>query len=354
MKNPPHSLLRAIRKAAYGSDHVNHDARHGGVPTDPYVYAPVVPAMESHGGINKDDVSAGVPVRITPYGSMARDDIVSLYWNDEYVDYIEVTDPDATLALIVDAFYIAPDATEASVHYHVRDPSGNDRSSQTLTVPIKLTVPGNPPEPPDPTDPSLNPGLQLPSGVPDIITDASAAGDLAVVIEQYAYQSVGDVISLFWAGTVVQYGPLIAADLNRSITITVPNSVIAARPGTDLIVRYSIRDKVQNYSRYSPSVLTTVYARGSLPEPTVEGTQTGDLLIGNITDRQVEVRVNRYPDIATTDNIVVHWTGRPVQGPFQDYSTPPQQLGSNRFLNFQVPKDVAAVLIDSQAYVYYT
>ncbi|MBD8829084.1 hypothetical protein, partial [Pseudomonas sp. CFBP 13602] len=89
-------------------------------------------------------------------------------------------------------------------------------------------------------------------------------------------------------------GPLQTSDLNRSITITVPNSVIAARPGTDLIVRYSIRDKVQNYSRYSPSVLTTVYARGSLPEPTVEGTQTGDLHLDTITDGLVEIRVNRY------------------------------------------------------------
>ncbi len=157
-----------------------------------------------------------------------------------------------------------------------------------------------------------------------------------------------------WAGTAIHYGPLVTADLNRSITITVPNSIIAARPGTDLIVRYSIRDKVQNYSRYSPSVLTTVYARGSLPEPTVDGTHSGDLLIDDITDGQVEVRVNRYPDIAVTDNVVVHWTGRPVQGPFQDYSTPAQQLGTDRFLNFQVPKDVAEVLIDSQAYVYYT
>ena len=354
MKNPPRSLLRAIGKAAHANEHVNHSARHGGAPTDPYVYAPIVPPMESHGGVNKEDAQTGVPVRVPPYGSIAQDDIITLYWNDEYIDYAEVTDPSATLALIVDPFYIAPDAVEASVHYHVRDVSGNERSSQVLTVPIKLTVPGNPPEPPDPADPSLNPGLELPYGVPDIITDASAVGDLAVVIAQYAHQSVGDVISLFWAGTVVQYGPLVTADLNRSITISVPNSVIASRPGTDLVVRYSIRDKVQNYSRYSPSVLTTVYARGSLPEPTVEGTQTGDLLIDDITDGQVEVRVNRYPDIAVTDNVVVHWTGRPVQGPFQDYSTPAQQLGSNRFLNFQVPKDVAQVLIDSQAYVYYT
>ncbi|MBD8476204.1 hypothetical protein IFT98_18490 [Pseudomonas sp. CFBP 8770] len=354
MKNPPRSLLRAIRKATHANDHFNHDARHGGVPPDPYVYAPIVPPMESHGGVNKEDAQAGVPVRVPPYGSIAQDDIVTLYWNDEYIDYAEVTDPSATLALIVDPFYVAPDAVEASVHYHVRDVSGNERSSQTLAVPIKLTVPGNPPEPPDATDPSLNPGLALPYGVPDLITDASAVGDLAVTIEQYTHQSVGDVISLFWAGTVVPYGPLVTADLNRSITVTVPNSVIVDRPGTDLVVRYSIRDKVQNYSRYSPSVLTTVYARGSLPEPTVEGTQSGDLLIDDITDGQVEVRVNRYPDIAATDNIVVHWTGRPVQGPFQDYSTPALQLGTNRFLNFQVPKDVAEVLIDSQAYVYYT
>ena len=355
MKNPPRSLLRAIRKAAYGSDHVNHGARHGGIAPDPNVYAPLVPAAISHGGINKDDYDNGlITVLVEPYVGMAVNDIIDLYWDDSYIDYATVTDATATQALIADAYYISPDALEATLHYHVKDPAGNERASQSLVVPFKLTVPGNPPEPPDPTDPSLNPNLGLPYGVPDLISDVSLVGDLAVTIQQYTHQSEGDIVTLFWAGTAIHYGPLQTSDLNRSIIITVPNSVIAARPGTDLIVRYSIRDKVQNYSRYSPSVLTTVYARGSLPEPTVEGTQSGDLHLDTLTDGLVEIRVNRYSTIAVDDNIVVHWTGRPVQGPFQDYSTPAQQLGSNRFLNFQVPKDVAEVLIDSQAYVYYT
>ena len=355
MKNPPRSLLRAIRKAAYGSDHANHGARHGGIAPDPNVYAPLVPAAISHGGINKDDYDNDlITVLVEPYVGMAVNDIIDLYWDDSYIDYATVTDATATQALIADAYYISPDALEATLHYHVKDPAGNERASQSLVVPIKLNVPGNPPEPPDPTDPSLNPNLGLPYGVPDLISDVSLVGDLAVTIQQYTHQSEGDIVTLFWAGTAIHYGPLQTSDLNRSIIITVPNSVIAARPGTDLIVRYSIRDKVQNYSRYSPSVLTTVYARGSLPEPTVEGTQSGDLHLDTITDGLVEIRVNRYSTIAVDDNIVVHWTGRPVQGPFQDYSTPAQQLGSNRFLNFQVPKDVAEVLIDSQAYVYYT
>ena len=352
MKNPPRSLLRAIQKAQHGKNHVRHDTRHGGLTPDPLVYAPVVPAMQSHGGINKDDVKNDIPVRVTPYGSIAIGDVVNLYVNDQYVAYDEVVDINATLALFIDPFYIAPDATEISVHYHVRDASDNERSSQVLTVPVKLTAPGNPPEPPDANDPSLNPRLEIPYGVPTTITDA--VGDLDVIIVQYANQRVGDVITVSWAGMDAQYGPLTTADLNRSVTVNIPNSLIVSRPGTDLVVRYSIRDKVQNYSRYSPSVLTTVYARGSLLEPTVEGTQSGDLFIDDITDGQIEVRVNRHADIATTDDIVVHWTGRPAEGPFQDFSTPPQQLGSNRFLNFQVPKDIAQVLIDSQAYVYYT
>ena len=355
MKNPPRSLLRAIRKAAYGSDHANHGARHGDIAPDPNIYAPLVPAAISHGGINKDDYDNGlITVLVEPYVGMAVNDIIDLFWDDSYIDYARVTDATATQALIADAYYISPDALEATLHYHVKDPAGNERASQSLVVPFKLTVPGNPPEPPDPTDPSLNPNLGLPDGVPDLISDVSLVGDLAVTIQQYTHQSEGDIVTLFWAGTAIHYGPLQTSDLNRSITITVPNSVIAARPGTDLIVRYSIRDKVQNYSRYSPSVLTTVYARGSLPEPTVEGTQTGDLHLDAITDGLVEIRVSRYSTIAVDDNIVVHWTGRPVQGSFQDFSTPAQQMGSNRFLNFQVPKDVAAVLIDSQAYVYYT
>ena len=181
------------------------------------------------------------------------------------------------LALTVDPFYIAADATKAHVHYHVRDACGNERISQPLSVPVKLTLPGNPPEPPDGNDPSLNPGLTPPYNVPGIITDASTVCELSIGIAQYANQSVGDVISVYWADTVVQHGPLVADDLNSDILVTVPGSVIAAHPGTDLAVRYSIRDKVQNYSRYSPSVLTTVEARGSLPEPAVEGTLNGDL-----------------------------------------------------------------------------
>jgi hypothetical protein len=59
VKNPPRSLLRAIRKAAYGSAHVSHGARHGGIAPDPNIYAPLVPAAISHGGINKDDYDNG-------------------------------------------------------------------------------------------------------------------------------------------------------------------------------------------------------------------------------------------------------------------------------------------------------
>ncbi len=229
------------------------------------------------------------------------------------------------LALTVDPFYIAADATKAHVHYHVRDACGNERISQPLSVPVKLTLPGNPPEPPDGNDPSLNPGLTPPYNVPGIITDASTVCELSIGIAQYANQSVGDVISVYWADTVVQHGPLVADDLNSDILVTVPGSVIAAHPGTDLAVRYSIRDKVQNYSRYSPSVLTTVEARGSLPEPAVEGTLNGDLFIDDITDGQVEVRVNRHMDISATDDLVLHWTGHSVYGATQDFSTPPQQ-----------------------------
>lgn len=354
MKNPPIALTRAIRKALYGQAHTSHDARHPGQSPDPYTYAPTLPAADSHGGINKIDYDRGsVLVSIPVYGSMARDDTVTLYWNNEYVDYGVIVDETVSFPMTVDNFYIPLDATSAVVHYHTLDMGGNERVSYSTNVVIKLTVPGNPPEPPDPADPSLNPNLQPPYNIPSFIPNAASAGDLEVFVHQYANMEEGDVVSLFWAGEVIQYGPLVTADLNRDVRIVVPNATLVARPGMDLVVRYSIRDRLQNYSRYSPSVLTTVYAPGSLPEPTVEGTASGDLHIDQITDGLVEVHVNRHQDIGQADNVTLHWTGRPVAGAFQNFTVGPLQIGTDRYLVFQIPVDIAQVLIDSQAYVYY-
>ncbi|WP_296246579.1 hypothetical protein [Pseudomonas sp. UBA4194] len=354
MKNPPIALTRAIRKALYGQAHTSHDARHPGQSPDPNTYAPTLPAADAHGGINKTDYNRGsVLVSIPVYLGMAADDNVTLYWNNEYIDYGIIVDETVSFPMTVDSFYIPLDATSAQVHYHTKDLAGNERVSYSTNVVIKLTVPGNPPEPPDPADPSLNPNLQPPHNIPPLIPNAASAGDLEVLVLQYANMEEGDVISLFWAGEVFQYGPLVTADLNRDVRIVVPNATLVARPGMDLVVRYSIRDRVQNYSRYSPSVLTTVYAAGSLPEPTVEGTASGDLHIDQITDGLVEVHVNRHAEIGQADNVTLHWTGRPVAGDFQDFTVGPLQIGTDRYLVFQIPVDIAQVLIDSQAYVYY-
>lgn len=360
MNNPPRALVRAIQQALHVphrlKQHTRHDARHDGLTPDPALGPPLVPAMGAHGGLNKYDLLAGdIPVLSSIYNFAATGDIVMLYVDNIYVDYGTVgANPFQPLVFNVPSlfFTLTPGNPHlADVHFHVKDEFDNEASSQSQIVPVKTTVPGDPPG--DPTDPTVNPRLADPAGVPLVINNPATAPAVVVSVAAYTNMAVGDKITLYWAGEPIAVPPLTIGEVGNAVSIPVPLDIIQRFPGNNLPVRYSIRDVVNNYSLYSPSVLTSVRAAGTLNEPLVRGTNAGELDVDLLNGADVEVMVSRHPEIGANDDVTLWWTGRSVDGNVVEYSVGPLQIGAQIYITFMVRNEYAAELIDGSAYVFY-
>jgi hypothetical protein len=362
MRNPPKPLLQAIYRSL-GTKHTSTRGPGGGSPHEALfhdgapsvLYPPIIPALANQGGIGKQRWETGVVDIVIPlYDFFALGDNVVLYVDDTYVDAKTVHDTSAQLvfAAPVRAFKPSPQVPgyEADVHFHTTDQLGfNETASRSTRLPVKLTVPGNPRE--DlPADTVVNERLAAPVGVPAHITPLPG-NDLPLLVPPYPYMAAGDVITLFWAGAGVPHPPLTADQVDSDITVVVPSALIAAWPGPAREVRYSIIDRVKNFSLFSPSAYSDVTEQGTLVAPRLIG-QIGDAF--NPDSLAGGAALIDVPDIdlLTGDQVTVHFIGQPLQWTYLHHVTEAQSF-TGASLTFSVPNPLARSLVGSTLNLHY-
>jgi hypothetical protein len=361
MHNPPLRLLRAIQKAlrsnqastgaqSGGHGHLFHNGATGSL------HPPIIPALNNQGGVGKHRWETGIVDIVIPmYGFYAKGDNVVLFVDDAYVDEQTVRDTNEQLvfAAPVRAFKPSTGAPgyEADVHYHTIDQlGGNETASRSAWLPVKLTVPGDPRE--DlPAGTVVNERLSAPEGIPVTISPVPGA-HLPVRIPPYRYMAAGDVITLFWAGAAIPHPPLTAEQVGSSIiTIDVPDTIIAAWPGDAREVRYSIRDRVQNYSLFSPSAYSDVAEQATLAAPLLIG-QLGDQFNPDSLAGGAALITVPGTDLQPDDNVIVHFVGQPLDWPYLHHITEAQRF-EGASLTFSVPNPLIRGLAGSTLNLYY-
>lgn len=361
MKNPPLALLRAIHKA-YSARHSSADAPHDSHAHNALfhdgatgnVLPPIIPALNNQGGVGKRRWEDGVVDIVIPrYSFYAVGDNVVLYVDDAYVDDKTVEDADVQLVFAAPVNAFSPSPTnpdyQADVHYHTIDQlGGNVTASRSTLLPVKLTVPGNPPED-RPPGTVVNDSLALPVGVPAELVPVPGI-DLPVVIPPYTYMAKGDVITLFWAGAAIPHPPLTADLIGSSITLYVPYTLMAAWPGQAREVRYSIRDRVQNDSLFSRSVFCNVQAQATLPAPVLIG-QTGDSFDPDTLAGGAAQITVAGTDLQPNDRVTLHFVGQPLDWPYLHHTEAKPFTGSP--LTFNVPNPLIRSLAGSTLNLYY-
>ena len=350
MKNPPRALLAKLFKPRTGAAFGTSGIRHLGIT--PTLQTPDVPANHT-GGINQGHIDSGeAPVVIPVYYGIETGQDVVLYFNDNPVYTGTVIDETQALLTYVPARELPSGDSTNTVHYHAFTGFGgtNEESSYPTSVRVKTTVPGNPPG--DPSVPGVNPTLAAPVDVPPSIPDPAAVTTVPVGVPAYANMAEGDVITVFWGGAGVVAPALTAAQVGRVVYVEVPQSIIAARPGNNIVVRYHVYDAVRNYSLYSQNVLCNVTPVAKLPAPLIVAAPTGTLDMDRLAGSDVEIMVLKGA-IDPAADITLHFTGQPDSWPYLDYVLGPIKMGAAPFHTFTVPNVLGRSLVNSEVFVFY-
>lgn len=309
--------------------------------------APRVPSTEANGGLNwrdlYDDPEARIPVQVVlPAGNeIGLNDRIDLKWESELLQSA-VVDQTALQTRVVTFLVRALDLTRFSariqvVNYLVTAAIGG---SQTLSpnreVVVKTLIPGGPD--PEPATPYINENLALLSGIPEVIEDDTQS--LTVTACAYENMDSDDAASLEWGGQ--RLTPSIAPVVGNPVTFTVTRAVLEASVGK-VIVRYQIRDLVNNWSKWSRQTDTDVeVGAGFLQAPRAAGTGVvnGEVDLVLLGDSDLLVQIPVYTVTSGSAEYVI--VGTQVDGPqpFMEAGDRVQLIWSGRTADGTVLPDV--------------
>jgi len=337
VKNPPRALLQLFN-------------RHTSIM--PTLRPPHIPANYT-GGINQSHVESGEATVVVPvYYGIETGQTVVLYLNDNPVDTRVVIDETQALLTYIPARELPRGDSDNTVHYRAftGSDSATEEASCPVSVRVKTTVPGNPPG--GPSEPGVNPNLLAPVDVPESISNPNAVTTVPVGVPAYANMAEGDVITVFWGGAGVVAPPLTAAQVGRVVYVEVPQAVILARPGNNIVVRYHVYDAVRNYSLYSQSAFSNVTPVATLPAPLIAREVNDTLNMDSLAGSDIDIMVMQNT-ISPTADITLHFTGQPEDWPYLDFSLGPIRFGSAEFHTFTVPNVLGRSLVNSETIVFY-
>ncbi|MEE4746580.1 Ig-like domain-containing protein [Pseudomonas alliivorans] len=257
------------------------------------------------GDVDVADPSKPLEVLIGPITLKQRDRL-ELFWgaNDDVIDtYTHSSDsPDTngTFSLYVDTRWIKSGVTDVRYAY-LPFPSNTPEHSPIQKVIVKLDLPGG--RDPDPATPYENEKLQLPAINPaGIITTPE---NVSITIQPYENMTVGDVIAVYWHGIEVECPPLISTQLGKPVVIDIDKEiVIEAGDSENIVVRYEIRDIVNNWSRFSlPSYTEVEIGNSSLPAPIAPQAPNMELDLDKLAGGDVQALVLSNANIVIGDTI---------------------------------------------------
>ncbi|MGF6284103.1 hypothetical protein QF010_002741 [Pseudomonas silensiensis] len=306
----------------------------------PTLVAPKIPVAQINGGLRFQDLNdPTVPVHVTAVGypGIALNDRIELVWDGATVDFFPVNqghiDSHSLTFAVLPQHIVEGDAR---LFYRVTTFVGSNVSiSFHLDVLVKTTIPGDPD--PDPSTPTINERLFAPSGIPPVIGDTEAANGLTVTLARYAYIAANDIVTLFWGGSRYPIKHTIV-DINAPIAIRVEPDVIVAPGDGPLIVRYEIRDRVNNWSLFSLAANTDIEAGGgAFPAPRVlDALGDDDLNLAELGSKDARIALPVYPNMADKDHIILTWNGQTSEGTLipevVTYDVVPDDLGFSKEL----------------------
>lgn len=346
--------------------------------------APRVPSTEANGGLNwvdlYEDPEAKIPVQIViPIGNeILAGDRIDLNWENATLASRAVDDTDLQTRIVtflIRALDIIPLGDgQQKVNFLVTAAVGGGQSrSPDLTVRVKTLVPGG--TDPDAGTPYINERLSPPEGIPDLIDDSVQS--LTVTVQPYENMDKDDIVALDWGGQ--RLSPSSPLEVGNPITFVVPRTVLENSAG-NVIVRYQIRDLVNNWSKWSLHKDTDVEVGNSfLQAPRVSGVGVVsgqvDLALLGINDLQVDIPVytmstgqGRYAEVSdhpneqqpfmeSGDKIQLVWSGHTAEGTvlpdiLVDYEIQASDLGWP--ISLKVPNAQVKLIASGYATMRYT
>ncbi|MFT0867069.1 hypothetical protein [Pseudomonas sp. CAM1A] len=284
---------------------------------------PVIPAAFEGRGIGLrllDDEQSPLKVQVLAI-HMQPNDLVTLYWNDDEIERKTVSssvikrvrkaqalgiESSTYLDFDVPPSKIPEDAGE--VWYKWKDDvGGQEDESLKLEVMVKRSLPGG--VDPDPSTP-FNDNLDMPRGIPPFIdADQAAKGVEAIIMGGYPNRGPNDRYELQWHGESIKGAVPPGSD---DFTVTVGKDIIEKVGSVEkLIVRYEIRDEVNNRSLWSPEANAEVdLSERTLDAPVaLDADENGDIDFNALEGAPLKVRIEPYRDIEDGDQLKLTWTG---------------------------------------------
>jgi len=230
------------------------------------------------GVIDDADARAVVAVTIPQYPDPQAGDKVTLYWGDNALPEAELKPGDETQDPIFDINVRYPTIAlsgdgEVALRYEVRRNNVLIGSSSELRVNVNLELPG--PVDPDPETPE-NENLDLPiirgtssnaNNDDNVIDEDDFLLEAKAIIGWKNDFAVSDRIHLFWGSQPVPVDFQIKSiDLNKDITLTIPNALMDAEgTGEAIKVYYTVTHDGNPNTSKSFAQSVEVRAEGDLP-----------------------------------------------------------------------------------------
>ncbi|WP_248767685.1 Ig-like domain-containing protein [Pseudomonas sp. MWU12-2345] len=307
------------------------------------------------GGIGATDVidpQRPLPVVIAPLELKPRDRI-DLYWGshpDPVASHTQDSTPGAShLTLRVETRWIMS-AEAVTVRYVLTPFPGGAPETAETQVRIKLDVPGDPDT--QSATPTVNDKLELPVILPPgVIEDPEG---VSVMIKRYANMAAGDAIVVSWHGRLVQHPPLLAP--SDEVVVPIDPQIIREAGNSDaIIVRYEIRDGVNNWSRWSrPALVEVGIGDPDLRPPVVPRAQGMQLNLDTLNGADVQTLVLRYEGMSNAQTLRLLVERETALGAtLPAYSAMLPGSDSDAFVSFEVPNEQFLLIIRGQARFYY-
>ena len=339
-------LLASLRPAALFQD------------PEPTLRPPIIPDADSNGGIGWRDMfdpGSTILVMITAYPNMQVGDKIELFWDGRLVGVQLVNPYHIELGIIT--IGVSPTSLEAGispVHFRTTSqPGGNVRTSHPRSVQIKIDIPGG--RDIDPATPTINENLLAITSVPDPV-DESNADSIVATVPPYDNMTELDRIELQWNGQPIRH-TVQQGEIGQPIDLAVSREIIERVGAGAVLIRYEVRDVVNNWSLWSPSrVIDADVGTGLLWAPDACDAVDDKIELDALGDRDTRVQVRAYPEKVEDDRITLTWLGNPpIGGPVKHELTHTVAAGEQGMpVDFNIPNAIAMASAGGVAAISYT
>lgn len=285
--------------------------------------APSIPAAIANGGLRWQDLNdPESPVRVQIVlqpGAVQLNDLVELKWQELSAKSATVDANHLSTGVIpldVDPADILEhaDGLHTYQYFVTAAIGGQTDPSPPATVKVKRLLPGGNTGDDAGTE-YINENLRAPTGVPPLIDDAIAEPGITLTCGVYDNMAVGDIIQCDWGGQRQTHPPLTTSEVGKPVDFRVEKGSLIAAPGR-VIVRYDIRDEVNNWSRWSLHVTTDVEAgENLLTAPRVLDAPNGVIDLAELGERDARVQTPAYTErMDPGDWVYLTWLGYTAEG----------------------------------------